>query len=270
MSDTPQNDSVESEVIDPQIETNDSVVESETTTPVEGESQQQVDEVELAKQKSNEAFNRQYGQLKQSERNEQAAQARIAEFEKAERERQAAAVGEIPSMPDAFDDDYDAKIKARDEAIVAQANFNNSNQIYLQQQQHQQQQEAQAKQAEIQQSMQAYSTKATELGINQAELQAAGNTVAQYGLSDDLVMHILADSDGPLITKHLAANPQEGFELAQMSPFAVGSKLDAIRAKAAALKPKQSNTPDPATNLSGNGADPEAGKYSHIKGAKFE
>ncbi len=270
MSETPQNDPVESETVDQQVVTNDSVVESDTTAPVEGESSQQVDEVELAKQKSNDAFNKQYGQLKQAERERDANQSRLGELEKAERERQAAAVGDIPAMPDAFDDDFDAKIKQRDEAIIAQANFNNSNQIYLQQQQQLQQEQAQAKQVKLNESMQTYSNKALELGIKQDELQAAGNAVATYGLSDDLVMHILADSDGPLITKHLAANPQDGYQLASMSPFAVGSFLDGIKAKASALKPKQSNTPDPATNLQGNGVDPEAGKYRHIKGAKFE
>ena len=118
--------------------------------------------------------------------------------------------------------------------------------------------------------MTSYSNKALELGIKQDELQAAGNAVAGYGLSDDLVMHILADSDGPLITKHLAANPQDGYQLATMSPYTVGQFLDGIKTKASALKPKTSSTPAPATNLQGNGVDPEAGKYTHIKGAKFE
>jgi len=173
-------------------------------------------------------------------------------------------------MPDSFDDDFDAKIKLRDEAIVAQANYNAQNNAYLQQQDLNQQQAAQAKQVKVQESMQSYSAKATELGIKQDELQAAGNAVANYGLSDDLVMHILNEPDGPLITKHLAANPQDGYQLAQMSPFMVGSFLDGIKVKASALKPKTSSTPAPATNLSGNGVDPESGKYSHIKGAKFE
>ena len=108
------------------------------------------------------------------------------------------------------------------------------------------------------------------MGIKQDELQAAGNAVAGYGLSDDLVMHILSDSDGPLITKHLAANPQDGYQLASMSPFAVGNFLDGIKQKASALKPKTSSTPAPATNLTRNGVDPEAGKHIHIRGATFE
>jgi len=83
-------------------------------------------------------------------------------------------------------------------------------------------------------------------------------------------MHILADSDGPLITKHLAANPQEGYQLASMSPYQVGSFLDGIKAKASALKPKKTNAPAPAERLTGNGADPEAGKYKNLRGTKYE
>lgn len=269
MSDTPQNDEVINEEVNTNIEINDSAPESDTGNQVQDESNEQVDEVELAKQKANEAFNKQYGEKKQLERDLAAQAAKVAQFEQAERERQAAAVGNIPDMPDAFDDDYEVKVKQRDEALIAQANYNAQNQSYLQQQQFNQQQAAQAQQAKVQESMVSYSNKATELGIKQDELQAAANTVANYGLSDDLVLHILGDSDGPLITKHLAANPQEGFELASMSPYQVGSFLDGIKQKASALKPKTSSTPSPATNLQGNGIDPEAGKYKNIGGAKF-
>ena len=64
MSDiSPQNDSVDSEIVEqPVIETNDSAVASDTTTPAEGESEQQVDEVAVAQEKANAAFNKQYGE----------------------------------------------------------------------------------------------------------------------------------------------------------------------------------------------------------------
>ena len=269
MSDTtPQNDDV---TIDDsaEVEINDSVPESETGEQVQAESDVQVDEVEVAKQKSNEAFNKQYGQLKQAERDNEAQASKIAQFEQAERERAAAAVGNIPAMPDAFDDDFEAKIKIRDEAIVAQANYNASNQAHLQQQQFQQQQAAQAAQVEQDKALVGYATKANDLGIKQDELNAAANTVAQYGLSNELVMHIVKDSDGPLITKHLAANPQDGHMLASMSPYLVGQFLTDIKTKASALKPKKSSAPAPSESLSGNGVDPEMGKYKHISGVKY-
>lgn len=268
MSDTPQND--EATIDDSaEVEINDSVPESETGEQVQAESDVQVDEVELAKQKANEAFNKQYGEKKQLERELEATRAKNAAFEQAERERAAAAIGNIPPMPDAFDDDFEAKVKQRDEAIIAQANYNASNQAYLQQQQLHQQQAAQAAQAEQDKALISYANKATDLGIKQDELNAAANTVAQYGLSNELVMHIVKDSDGPLITKHLAANPLDGHTLASMSPYLVGQFLSDIKAKASALKPKKSSAPAPAESLSGNGVDPEMGKYKHISGVKY-
>ena len=269
MSVTPQNDEAINEEVNVDIETNDSIPSSESGEQVQAESIEQVDEAEVAKQKANEAFNKQYGEKKQLERDLAAQREENAKFQQAERERQAAQVGNIPPMPDAFDDDFDIKVKQRDEALIAQAEYSAQNQSYMQQEQFNQQQAAQAKQVKVQESMASYSQKATELGIKQDELQAAANTVANYGLSDDLVMHILGDSDGPLITKHLAANPQDGYDLASMSPYSVGQFLDGIKTKASALKPKTSNTPSPATNLQGNGVNPGDG-YNNIKGAKFE
>ena len=271
MSDTPQNDDVINEEVNADIEINDSALESDTSNQVQDESNEQVDEIAVAQEKANAAFNKQYGEKKQLER-DLAEQRRVnEEFQKAERERQAAAVGNIPPVPNEFDYDDDASYQAahklRDEALQAQAQYNYQNQAHLQQQQFQQQQEAQAKQAKIQESMTNYSQKATELGIKHEELQAAGNTVASYGLSDDLVMHILADPDGPLITKHLAVHAKDGHELANMSPYAVGAFLDGIKQKASALKPKTSSTPAPATNLTGNGVGEQ--KHPALEGVIY-
>lgn len=270
MSDTsPQNDSVDSEIFEQQVETNDSVPHSEGGEQVQAESEVQVDKVAVAQEKANAAFNKQYGEKKQLERDLAAQREINSKHEQAERERQAAAVGNIPPMPDSFDEDFDAKVAKRDEAIIAQANYNAQNNAYLQQEQLSQQQAAQAQQVKVQESMASYSQKATELGIKQEELQAAGNVVANYNLSQDLVMEILSDSDGPLITKHLAANPQDGYKLAGMSLYSAGKFLDGIKTKASALKPKTSNAPTPATNLEGNGVDPDANRYKHSKGVKF-
>jgi len=263
-----QNDSVDSEVSEPVIENQEIETDLAPVSDAEHEAQPQVDEEAVKQEAINKAINKKHFEAKQAERERDNALAKVAEFEQKQREQFAAQIGNIPDMPDAFDDDFEIKVKQRDEAIVAQANYNAQNQSYMQQQQLQQQQAAQAQQAKVQESMVSYSNKANELGIKQEELQAAANTVANYGLSDELVLHILGDSDGPLITKHLAANPQEGFELANMSPYTVGSFLDGIKQKASALKPKTSNAPSPATNLQGNGVKPGDG-YNNIKGAKF-
>ena len=262
-------DAVESEVEQPVIANPDDGAELATASESEHSTKTEpVDEVESEASKQQAYINKQYGTIKQSERDLAAANDELAKFRKADIDRQAAAVKDIPPMPDQFDDDFAEKVKLRDEAIVAQTKHNTTVNNNLQQEQFNQQQQAQAKQEAIQKSAISYTSKANELGINQEELQAAGNTVASYGLSDDLVMHILADSDGPLITKHLAANPQEGFELANLSPFAVGQFLEGIKQKASALKPKTSNTVDPVETLKGASVTPTDG-YKNIGGAKF-
>jgi len=266
-----QSDSIESEVIETEvIEDHNDGVDLAPTSESEHEAKPEVDE-EAAKQAAiQKTINKKHFETQQAKRDLEAANSRIAEFESRQREEMAAKVGTIPDMPDSFDDDFDEKVRVRDEALIAQANFNSQNQSYQIQQQALQQAEVQAKNAKVQESMTKYSQKATELGIAQDELQAAGNTVAQYGLSDDLVLHILGDADGPLITKHLAANPQEGFELAQMSPFMVSNFLDGIRQKASALKPKTSNAPAPVDSLQGTTSDFEAKQYKYIGGSEIE
>jgi len=249
----------------------DTGVDLATTSEAEHEEQPQVDEEAKKRQEAiNKVINEKTFKAKQAEREAQEYKAKLEAYEAEQRKQFEQQVADIPPMPDAFDDDFDEKVRARDEALLKKAQFDAQNSYYLQQQQFQQQQEAQAKQAQIQESLTNYTKKATELGIKQEEMQAAGNTVANYGLSDDLVLHILSDPDGPLITKHLAANPVDGFNLASMSPYAVGSFLSDIKQKAGALKPKTSSAPKPATNLHGNGVDPELGKYKNLKGTKYE
>ena len=52
MSDTPQNDEPINEVVNEEVVTNDSVLESDTSSPVQAESTEQVDEVAVAQEKA--------------------------------------------------------------------------------------------------------------------------------------------------------------------------------------------------------------------------
>lgn len=270
MSDNPLNEADE-EIIDTSgFETNDSISNSEIEEQTPVESEVQVDEAAIAKQKSNDAFSKQYGENKRLERDLAFQRQENAKFKQAEHERQALQIGEIPPMPDAFDDDFEVKVKQRDDAIIARTNFNASNQAYLQQEQFNQQQAAQARTVKTQEVLQGHSDRAAALGIKPAEMLQAENAVLQYGLNPDLLAHIAGMEDSPLVIKHLATNAQDGYDLASMSPYNVTSFLDGIKTKAGALKPKTSNTPKPATNLRGNGVDPSMGKHKYIDGATFE
>ncbi len=267
MSDTPQNDSVESNIDNQQIETNNSVVESETTAPVEGELNQQVDEEAVAKKKANEAFNKQYGEKKQLERNLEAEKAKVAEFEQKYRDQLAAQVGEIPPMPDAFEDDYDEKVKQRDQALIAQANFNTQNQLFQKQQQFNQQQAAIAQQQEQEKLGQSFLSNAKKAGATDEEFNSIVNTLNTGGMTADLGVAIMSDPDGFFIAKHLAANPMEAHEINTMNPILAGAKFAEIKAKAIALKPKTSNTPKPGDNLQGKGGEPS--KHPALEGVTY-
>ena len=270
MSEELQNDSLESEV-NPEVIEDQSSTEVELATTSEGEHEQntQVDD-EAAKQEAiNKAINKKHFEAQQAKRDLEAANTRIQEFENRQREEMAAQVGNIPPMPDAFDDDYEAKMAERDEALIKQAEFNHAQSAYNNQLQIQQQQQQAQQAQELQGTIQKYQDRTKELGIDPNELQAAGNAVLQYGISDGLTMHILGDSDGPLITKYLAANPTELATLSGMNDFQAAVHIESVKAKAAALKPKTSRAPAPAQNLRGNGVDPNSGKYQNIKGATF-
>jgi hypothetical protein len=229
-------------------------------------------EDEAAKQEAiQKAINKKHFEAQQAKRELEAANKRIEEFEAKQREQMEAQIGNIPPLPDPFDDDYEEKVRQREELIAKKAQYDAQQSVWQQQQQAQQQQAEKLKQEQLQAQVQAYNARTKELGISPDELQAAGNTVAQYGISDDLTMAILADSDGPLITKYLAANPMELSSLSNMNPLQGAMHIErVVRAKANALKPKPSNAPKPSENLQGRGQQPGDGKYKNIKGAKFE
>ena len=102
-----QTDSVESEVNEPAvIENPDNGADLAAASESEhGTNPEPVDEVESEASKQQKYINTQYGQIKQGERDLAKANDQLAKFQSDERERQSAAVGNIPPMPkDQFDD----------------------------------------------------------------------------------------------------------------------------------------------------------------------
>jgi len=245
---------------------------AELATDTEGQQEKtaQVDEAAAkAAAATQKVINEKHFQTKQAERERDDALAQIATFEQEKRDAEAARAGDIPPIPEEFDDNFKEKMVERDAAIARQATFQASQANYNQQLENQQALAQQQAQAERQQKVVSYNAKAVEFGINEAELRAAENAVMSYGLSDDTSAHIMADSDGPLIVKHLAANPADTMTLVNMSPFQQGAFLDHIKAKASALKPKQTQTPNPPEILTGGGAQVDVDKYPNSAGATF-
>lgn len=267
MSEELQNDGFE---IDATPDVQETEVKETNENPETGsELAPEVNEEEK-KAKTQAAFNKQYGATKQAERDRDAALKEVADLKQAQLNTTIPqAVGKMPDSLD-FDTDeeftkaqtqYINNIKAHANHDAQQASIEKQRQDNLAAQQYKANEERQT-------SIKSYSENAAKLGITNEELQLAGNAVASYGISADMETAILNDSEGPLLTKYLAANPQEVGNLNSMNPIQAGAYLVSLKAKAGALKPKTSNTAAPATNLQGNGVDPDD-KYPNLRGVKF-
>ena len=219
----------------------------------------------------NKAINKQHAKYQEERRHREASDRSLAEAQKklAEYEASKPALS-VPAMPDPYDDGFEEKMAQRDAALLAKAKQDAQQSVLANQQQAQQQQIEQRKQADQEKVVGEYSKRATAFGISPEQLQAAAGTVAQNGMKQEVAEFILADPDGPLIIQHLAANPIDQDELNSMNSMQAALAISgSLKAKASALKRKQSNAPDPVQPLNGNGVDPETGKYPHSKGATF-
>ena len=96
-------------------------------------------------------------------------------------------------------------------------------------------------------------TNSTQAGIKLEDLQIAGNVVDSHGLNPAIAQAIMSDKEGGLALLHLATNPADIQALNGANALTLGTIYDGIKAKSAALKPKQSDAPPPAEILSGNG-----------------
>lgn len=217
----------------------------------------------------NEVINRKHREMKE-------AQERAAELEKKlkQYEQTNSQAPQVPPEKDYLDfdsdSDYKQYLKQREEAISKRAEWEVQQRMQQESIQRQQYEEQQRRQAEVAKQVESYTSKAKELKIDSSELQGYGNTVASYGMSDDLAIAILGDPDGPLITKYLATNPVELQEVVGMSPIQAALHIErSIKPKATQLRPRKSDTPTPPKSVEGASVDPDLGKYQHIKGGSF-
>ena len=168
----------------------------------------------------------------------------------------------IPPTPDPYqlsDQEFRRKAGERDQAIARQAAYDAQQEAREQERLLSQKQEQERYVAEQNEKINSYSKKAAALGITPEELQVAGNTVAGFGVSQELVDYILDDDMGPAITMYLSKNAVELDNIRSMSPMQAAVRIEnQIRAEAAKLKPKVSAAPPPVDTPQGAGSAPKA------------
>ncbi len=234
---------------------------SELATDTEAEPEQNTEEsTHVNQDKINAAINRKHREAMEWKEKYEALQ---------QQQPQAlTAAPEIPPMPDAFDDDYDAKVKERDEAIQKRAAHDAQQQALQQMQQQQQMAAQQAEVEKLNKQAEKYAQSASEFGVTPEQLQQYGEQAGQY-LNQDIAMAIVSDPEGVLLTKYFAQNPQDAIELSSMNPYQAAMHMERnIRPKAQQLKPKKSAASAPPRRVDTSGADID-NESPLLKGATF-
>lgn len=166
----------------------------------------------------------------------------------AELEKQRAAQQEvqIPDMPDLYDDDFEAKLKIREEALSKAAAVRARKEFLEEQRQKDLHAKAQAENAKISKQVDAMYKNAKDFGMTKDELDAADRTVSGFIQNQSLARFILAQKDSAGIVKYLASSPTEMEDIRQMDPMDASVYIATrIAPQAAKLKPGITQTPDP-------------------------
>lgn len=255
------------------VENDDDIEESlETTTEESGAELAPVDGDHHSKNDDGvqKAINKQHAKFREEERKrieiEKEAKTLREKLEAFEAEKSKVS---IPDYPEPYDDDYEDRIKDREEAIKRQAIQEAKEQTLHDQRKAQEEVAEKAERDRFNGLVEGYASRIPALGLNPDEIRRAGETVVSYGIDSQIAEHILKQEDGPLITKYLADNPVILDELRYMGTIDAAMKINSdIRKAASANKPQASNAPDPAETLTGRGAGEKVSPF--IAGVTFE
>jgi hypothetical protein len=207
---------------------------------------------------------------RQAERERDELKKRLEDFER--KAQPVLSKTDVPPIPDSWDDNYEAKIRERDNAIMQNAKFEAAEAQRLQAQAEQQrklEREQFNRQQELSETLEANSKK---LGVDRARLDSAQEVLVKQ-ISESgrdmtrIVDRLLSDPMGALMIQHLAQNQLDMHDIIYASPEDAGFLLAEVKQKAARLKPKPSSAPSPATTLTGR-SSPQ--KERGPKGATFE
>jgi hypothetical protein len=227
-----------------------------TDSPAEGE-ENTTDSVEQENTPEwfQKKINKQTFAQRQAERERDELKTRLEELE--QKAQPVLSNVDIPSLPDSWDDNYEAKIQEYANAVQQKARFDASESQRLDDQA-----EAQRKserehfdyQKELSETLTSSSKK---LGIDNAVLDKAQTILAQQ-IKDSkknmtgVVNRLMSDPMGGLMIQYLAANQLDMQDIiyAKTSDDATWL-LSEVKQKAALLKPQSSNAPSPAATLTG-------------------
>ena len=191
-----------------------------------------------------------------------------AQLNAIEANKPAPVVDEMPDRFDMSDEEFNAALLKRDTQRQAKADYNAAQKTRQDASQAASNQSLEDANARITEAGNSFRKKADELGISKESQNSSAKTVMDYGVSNDLLVHICGYDESPLIMQYLAANPAELSGLSRMGLAEAAIHVDGkIRKKVASVKPVNSNAPAPLNAVKGSGAAP---KKRGATGTKFE
>lgn len=201
------------------------------------------------------AINKKHWEAKEAQRETVAIQAKYDALKASQEPTGTAPV--VPDLPDIdllSNEEYQVQMKARDTALIQQADFNAAQNYQNKQAQIRQDEALRQQQTDATNLRQTYANKATERGFDADEVLRAATDIANYGVSDAVADMLLNVDDGPDMTLYLRQNPET---LAALQSMPVHQQIDhmsnVVRINAESLKPKSSNAPPPPTDISAGG-----------------
>lgn len=224
------------------------------TATVEG-----VDGVDAAPEEINqEAVNKRIAEkhrgMKDAERAQVAAEKQRDDLQRQLDEANKKPAPVIPDAPDQFDDNFATLQANRELAIQQKAQFDHEQQLLTDSANRAAQAAVDKKNQEAETTRLGFVDRTKELGIDINTIDVAGKTLTSFGIGDELGSYLMKDADGPLIVNYLANNLQHLESVAGMSPMDAAVFIQTtVRPEAQKLKPKQTEAPDPAVILTGNG-----------------
>lgn len=175
---------------------------------------------------------------------------------------------EIPDLPDVYADDYEEKVKAREEALQKAAEIRAKKELLKEQQQKEEMSRIEKQNAEIMKQVDTMYTSANDFGISKEELEAADKKVSSVIQDMNLARYILKQKDSALIVKHLSSSAEELEALGKMNPMDASVYIATkVIPEAQKLKPGITKAPDPIDIPKGR---PKTGKDPFLEGVQFE
>ena len=174
----------------------------------------------------------------------------------------------IPPMPDQYSEDFDERIKEREEAIRLAAQQDRDIEHEKQAQSQLTEQSESERIASQTEMVKIFDNNMYNLGLNPIEMVDAGKRIADHGITQELEDTLLKHPAGPLMVKYLDENPMVLDEYSRMTTGDLVTNIPELSQKASLLKPQTSKAPDPPDTLSGGGV-PEL-EDPALKGVTWE